>query len=270
MASLIRRIRTEEGVLTNPRAPTTTAPRSRAGRSLLAKWALLGPRMPDRGGHVPVNGLRQMLPNGEVGGVPRIPKPLFSGLELAPLPKASVSQALTLATAMKQRINALRLEGKPKVHLVPGDYGLYYATGGPQRWDPRVGRKLWRAGLPDDVRKARTVGQFAQNRTVPASTQLLHVARRLKREATGSRVTQYAVRGGEAGDYVAPDTASVQRIGAKQVQLANQPDWGKQPVRPAPENELTTEVGNQRQPDWTQVLFLIAAVVIGGMVLRRA
>lgn len=257
--------------LDDPRAPTTATPLGKALKNLKLKWARLSPRMPDRGARVPVNGVPQKLPSGGWGGVPRFPKALLQGLEEQPLPKVSTSQAQTLQSVMKITINAERLKLKRRVRIVPGDYGLRHAKAGPRRVSYTgglgVGKILYRAGLIDTV-TPESRGQFAQNRVVPRSLQARGIFRRLGKDLGGVDVPRGQ---GGVGLIVEPDTLQYREAGqaitaGRPLKLGSAGDWGSPFVRPPPENQLTTGVGNQGGGE--RMLFLVGAVFVAWLIFR--
>lgn len=256
--------------ISDPRAATTTTPLKKATQDLPSKWASLAPRMPDRGAYVPVNGQRTPLPSGYMGGIPRMPAPLQSGIEKSALFRASLSVGQSVMTTVKKSINAQRLAEKMKIHLVPGGSGLHQAKAGPLRVDPRNGKVLFKWHIGQQTREKSERGVFSQHLTVPKSAVDLMAEARKMRAYSG--VPNLNVRRDGAGNPEPQkgriNDTTVAAAPITGITLGPQRDQESLPIRPAPSPSLTigeTEGGNNMK----QMLFLGAAVLIGYMILKR-
>lgn len=112
-----------EGILSDPRAPTTTQP-IRSIRSVRGRHDRLYPRFPDRGGWRPVLGVAQVLPNGDPGGIGRGVH--YRG-QLSPAVERDRVEAVTQTLAgfgahFRRSLWARRsgLGGKSDVRVAPG------------------------------------------------------------------------------------------------------------------------------------------------------
>jgi len=257
------------GFLSDPRAPSTSSPLSKALRSIPAKWDL--PRMPDRGAHVPIAGIRTLLPNGTHGGIPRMPPSLWAGFEKTTIPKVNQSQAQTLMFAVKRQINLARIQRRPLIDIRPGNSGLDEAKRGPLRIDPRSGYALFRRGTDYGIREPRARGLLAQHRTVPSD---ILDAMAINRFGRGTKVVATGIQG-SGGRKLADDApdkvsdSSIRKIeSGGSISLAGQQDQGIPTVRSAPQATLTTGVGIPAGEQTERLLLLAGVILVAWLVLR--
>jgi hypothetical protein len=259
--------------LSNPRAPTTTLPASRLMVPLAQTWNVISSKQPDRGALVPVGGVRQTLPSGDQGGVPRMPAPTLLGLERVPPVKASLGTASAFSTALKKSVNLDRQTKKLAVSVTAPikKTGLWNAIVGPDRKDPRTGKELIRGFIGQPTKPKSQTGVFARHLVVPRDIVEKSALSRQTRNWIGIPnvpVVRFGV-GKAGGDGVKP-TPSKFDVTATSVwapNMGDQVDPQDALRRPAPENELTTGIAGG--VDVTQLLFLAGAVFIGFLILKR-
>jgi len=220
-----------------------------------------------RGGAVPVNGVPQTMPDGSAGGVPVARAPQFAGAEKLPIPQASTGAALTVAQHVKTLANLERLKNRPVIQVTAGNSALLEAQAGPDRVDPRTGRPIGRAAFRDG-RPARSRGQFAQNRTVPASTQRDSLGRRANRATLGVSIPGAQTPPVIVSKVSLPSDTAVTDVAIVPLSTAKPADAGNGAfdVREAPATVVTTGVAQTW--DVSQLAYLGAAAFVAYLVFQ--
>lgn len=262
----------KSGPFSNPAAATTSKPLSRINRPLGETK-----RPPDRGGHTPVLGTMQRV-DGRAGGTPAVLAPLRSGVENAPVPKTSQAMAQRLSKALDKEISLKRQELRPKIKVQRGLSGLVFAKSAAQRVErraavtgstlPGIADKLMRRDRLFDTRLPLTRGQFAQERTVPASKLAELRDERITRDLVGTGGQKLAIPDeiGAYGVERAPtgDAIKVVEMPGATVDLGPQHDVGNAVVRGTalPTAQRGILEGTER------ILFIVAAGVVAWLIFR--
>lgn len=246
-------LRSPQGVLSNPRGPSTSMPLRRLQEGPAERVGRLFARLPDVGGGVGLGASRQVV-RGRLAGVPSPPEPLRAGIAALLGKIQPHAGSASESRLIKSAFTLARDKKRPRVLLFAGLGGLDFARAPRLVPDAPSGlREVIR-----DVASRQRHGTFAQRYTVPFQTgqSLL-----MKQLALGRGAMQKSPINVDAVDTTAPSGVATPALQESALAPALQMPQVTDTVQAPPEN--APAAGGS--PSWLPILVLAG---LGWMMMK--